>query len=123
MTTLTEAANGLMTLDGVIAFAVVDHTTGMTLATANAVPFDIELAAALGTEVVRAQLRAIEGSGSADRTIDDMLVTLSDQLHLVVMSRDPRFAGLFAYLVLDRARGNLALARHRLRLAAADVEL
>lgn len=122
MATLQEAAQSLMTLDGAIAFAVVDHTSGMTLATVNAAPFDIELAAALNTEVVRSKLRAIQQLGG-NREVEDILITLSDQLHLIVMSSDPRFAGVFCYLVLDRERGNLGLARHRLRLAAADVEL
>ncbi|MFF1529757.1 hypothetical protein [Cellulomonas sp. NPDC058312] len=122
MPSLQESAQSLMSLDGAVAFAVVDHTSGMTLTTVNAVPFDIELAAAVATEVVRAQMRAIDQLGG-EQLVDDILITLSGQLHLVVMSRDPRFAGLFSYLVLDRERGNLALARHRLRAAAADVEL
>jgi hypothetical protein len=45
-------------------------------------------------------------------SIDDILITLGKQYHLIrpLSTKD----SLFMYLVLDRARGNLALARHAL---------
>lgn len=122
MATLQEAVEGLMTMPGAIACAVVDHTNGMTLARANAVPFDIELGAAVNTEVVRAKLRAIEQLGGGQH-IEDILVTLSGQLQVIHLHPDPRLASLFCLLVLDRARGNIALARLQLTRAAESVEL
>ena len=122
MATLPEAAQHLMSCEGAVAFAVVDHTSGMALTTVNAAPFDIELASAVATEVVRAQLRSIDELGGGQQ-IEDILMSLTGQYHLIVMSQDPKFAGLFAYLVLDRERGNLALARRQLKTAAASVEL
>lgn len=112
--TLAEARQQLLSLDGIIATAVVDYTSGMTVSATEVTPYDIELAAAVATEVVRAKLRAIEQMGGG-QTIDDILVTLSDELHLITLRDDPAYAGLFAYMVLDRERGNLALARRRLR--------
>lgn len=123
MASMEEATAQVMALDGVIALAGVDWTTGMTIMSTVVKPIDIELAAAVATEVVRAQMRAIEQLGGG-QAIDDILITLSDQLHLITLSDDPRYAGLFSYLVLDRGRGNLALARRRLReVTAAGIDL
>ena len=122
MTSLQDVAQDLMALDGAMAFAFVDHTSGMTLASVTAVPYDIELAAAVSTEFVRAKLRAVQEMGRSSR-IEDILVTLSDELHLILLCDDPKLAGVFGYLVLDRRRGNLALARRHLRSLGATVEL
>lgn len=124
MVSMEEATAQVMALDGVIALAGVDWTSGMTIMSTVVKPIDIELAAAVATEVVRAQMRAIEQLGGG-QVIDDILVTLSNELHLITLSDDPRYAGLFSYLVLDRQRGNLALARRRLRevtQAGIDIE-
>ncbi|HYQ73665.1 hypothetical protein [Cellulomonas sp.] len=123
MASMEEATAQVMALDGVIALAGVDWTSGMTIMSTVVKPIDIELAAAVATEVVRAQMRSVEQLGGG-QVIDDILITLSDELHLITLSDDPRYAGLFSYLVLDRARGNLALARRRLRdVTAAGVDL
>jgi hypothetical protein len=76
--------------------------------------FDLDLAAAGNTDVVRAKMRTVESLG-LDDTIEDMLITLDKQYHLIRLLRNPRNgAGLFLYLVLDRGRANLALARRNL---------
>lgn len=122
MTDLQQAAQDLMDLDGAMAFAYVDYTSGMILASASTVPYDLELAAAVSTEFVRAKLRAVQQMGRNTR-IDDILVTLSDEYHLILLSDDPGFDGVFGYLVLDRGRGNLALARRRLHAVDASAQL
>jgi predicted regulator of Ras-like GTPase activity (Roadblock/LC7/MglB family) len=121
---MEQAVEGIMALDGAVAFAVVDHTSGMTLTSTVTRTFDVELAAAVATEVVRAQLRANEQLGGGQQ-LQDILITLSGELHLITLrAGDPRYDGLFSYLVLDAARGNLALARRRLReLADSGVDL
>jgi hypothetical protein len=51
-----------------------------------------------------------------DDTIDDILITLGKQYHVIrLLKRPGADAGLFLYLVLDRAKSNLALARHQMR--------
>ncbi len=123
MMTLEEATQHILQLDGIIAQAAVDYTSGMVLQQHLVKSYDIELAAAVATEVVRAQVRSIEQLGGG-QAIEDILVTQTKELHLITLSSDPRYAGIFSYLVLDRERGNLALARRRLHeLAEVGVQM
>jgi len=113
MSDIDAALETAMHLDGAVAIALVDYTSGLVMAQSQREEFDLELAAAVNTEVVRAKLRAIE-SLRLEAKIEDILITLDSQYHLIRVSQDSRLAGTFTYLVLDRARGNLALARRAL---------
>jgi len=122
VTDLQQAAQDLMDLDGALAFAYVDYRNGMILASASSVPYDLELAAAVATDFVRAKLRAAKEMGR-NRRVEDILVTLSEEYHLILLSEDPALDGVFGYLALDRGRGNLALARRRLHAVDATAQL
>lgn len=107
---LKQCMDAAMTIDGAQAVALVDYRSGMCLAQAGG-GMDLGLAAAGNTEVVRAKLKTLEMLGLR-RGIEDILITLGDQYHLIRLV--PNNLGLFLYLVLDKAKGNLALARYKL---------
>jgi hypothetical protein len=50
-----------------------------------------------------------------DDAIDDILITLGRQYHLIRLVDGRQGTSLFMYLALDRNKANLAMARHRLR--------
>lgn len=111
-TALKEA----MTIEGALGVALVDWESGLALGTLGGGKYlDLEVAAAGNTEVVRAKMRTME-SLRLDETIEDILITLSKQYHIIrLLKSSSGNNGLFLYLVLDRAKSNLALARHNLR--------
>ena len=110
-------------VDGAIAVAVVDWTSGMALGTAGGgFGFDVGVAAAASTEVLRAKLRTLEMLGM-EQGIEDILVTLDTQYHLMRPITSPDGRGLFLYLALHRDRANLAMARHRLRVIEQQLDI
>lgn len=118
-TALKEA----LTIDGAVGVALVDFESGMSLGTLGGGDWlDLEVAAAGNTEVVRSKMRVME-SLALDDTIEDILITLGRQYHLIRLIGDTGRGGptLFLYLVLDRSRANLALARHHLKRIDSDL--
>lgn len=108
----------LSKIDGFVAAAMVDSTSGLTLSTLGG-GIDLELAAAGNTEVVMAKRKVAEAL-QLDDNIEDILISLSKQYHLIrPLERNQQ---LFLYLVLDRAKSNLAMARHELRNFERDLE-
>lgn len=114
MANLNESMGEIMTIDGAVAASLVDSNSGMMLAQAGS-GVDLEVAAAGNTEVVRAKLKTMKALNLKDE-IEDILITLGKQYHIIrpVAAK----TGLFIYLVLDKAKSNLALARR----GAQDVE-
>ena len=117
-TALKEA----MTIDGAVGASLVDWDSGMSLGALGGGKYlDLDVAAAGNTEVIRAKMRTME-SLRLDDTIDDILITLSKQYHLIRLLRNSRDEqGLFLYLVLERQKANLALARHSLKRIENDL--
>ena len=111
MANLNESLQDLMTLDGALCAAVVDYNSGMLMGSIGS-GVDLELAAAGNTEVVRAKLKTMKSLNLNDQ-IDDMLITLGKQYHIIrpVAKQE----GLFVYIVLDKARANLALSRRKVQ--------
>ena len=115
MATVNESLRDLLRVDGALCTALVDSNSGMMLGSAGA-GMDLELAAAGNTEVVRSKLKTMKTLGLSD-TIEDILITLGKQYHIIrpVQAK----SGIFIYLVLDRLKANLAMARR----ACQDAEL
>ncbi|WP_432969588.1 hypothetical protein [Dactylosporangium sp. CA-233914] len=123
MPDMDVALKDAMQIEGALAAALVDYTSGMALGMAGGGKnFDLVVAAAGNSDVIRAKLRTMELLG-LDSVVEDILVTLTDQHHLIrpLSARSSR--GLFLYLVLSRSRANLALARHHLRRIEAAIDM
>src|ERR1700744_6689951 len=119
-TALKEA----MTIDGALGVSLVDWESGMSLGASGGGKYlDLDVAAAGNTEVIRAKMRTMEAL-RLDDSIEDILITPNKQyqlLRLLKNSRDEQ--GLFLYLVLDRQKANLALARHNLRRIESELTI
>ncbi|MFU8871210.1 hypothetical protein [Micromonospora sp. SL4-19] len=123
MGNLDTALKDAMTIDGAIGVALVDYNSGMTLGVAGGTPeIDLTVAAAGNTDVVRAKMRTIEMLKLNDE-IEDMLITLGGQYHIIRPLSGQTGKGLFLYLMLSKSRSNLALARHQLRTIEERLEL
>ncbi len=119
MADVTETLESLLKTDGATSAALVDSSSGMLLGRAGS-GVDLDVAAAGNTEVVRAKLKTIKALGLSEQ-IDDILITLTSQYHIIrPLTSTPE---VFLYLVLDSARGNLAMARINVKKADAALTL
>ena len=66
------------------------------------------------TDVVRANLCALDVLKLND-SIEDILITLNHQYHLIRPLTSHAGQGLFRYVCLTKSRSNLAVSHHRLR--------
>ncbi len=104
-------------ISGFIGASLVDIESGMTLAAVSRRPqFDLALASAHNSEMVKAKLRTIQVL-NLSTTLEDMLLTLGDQIHLIKLIG----SGTFLYLAADKASTNLALVRGAVNRHAAGL--
>ena len=121
---IEAALKEAMNIDGALGASIVDWESGMALGSVGGGTYlDLDVAAAGNTEVIRAKMRTME-SLRLDDTIEDILITLAKQYHLIRLLKSSRSEqGLFLYLVLDRQKANLALARHSLKRIEGEISL
>lgn len=101
--------------NGFIAASLVDLDSGMTLAVkASRTDFDLTAASAYNSELVKQKLKIMRTLGLTG-TIEDMLITLSDQIHLVKLVGP----NTFLYLAVDKKQSNLAIVRSAVNKHAA----
>jgi len=94
-------------IPGFIAASLVDLESGMTLGMKSLRPdFDLAAASAYNSEMVK-QKQKIMRALSIKTTLEDMLITLGDQIHLIKLVSPTTFI----YLAADRASVNLAIVR------------
>lgn len=94
-------------IPGFIAAALVDIDSGMTLGMKSMRnDFDLTAASAYNSEMVK-QKQKIMRALNLNTTLEDMLMTLGDQIHLIKLVTP----STFIYLAADRASANIAIVR------------
>ncbi len=110
----------LSEIKGFIGACLVDSETGLMMASEGGGKLDLEAASAANTEVVKAKLSAIEMLGLED-AIDDILITLGKQLHLIrPLENTPT---VFMYVALDKKQANLGMARVQVKQVEKSVSM
>jgi len=109
----------MLAFDGAMCAALVDSESGLVLGQAGS-GIDIELAAAGASMLLRARRATVKALGLPD-AIDDMLVTLTTQLHIIrPLTKKPT---IFIYLLVDRSKASLAMARYKATEADGQIAL
>ena len=95
-------------IPGFIAASLVDLESGMTLGVKTGrTEFDLTAASAYNSEMVKQKLKIMEVLG-LHMDLEDMLLTLEEQIHLIrIINRST-----FLYLAADRKGSNLAIVRN-----------
>jgi hypothetical protein len=92
---------------GFIAASMVDLESGMTLAVKSVrSEFDLTAASAYNSELVKQKFKIMKTLGLTGG-VEDMLITLSEQIHLIKLVS----GATFLYLAVDRKLCNLAIVR------------
>lgn len=103
---------------GFIAVAVTEVKTGMSYCSLSVdASFDPELASAYNLEVVKAKQAAVKALGISQK-IDDILITLTSQIHIIDLSDNGEY---FVYLAVDSTRANLGMTRSILKKYSKDI--
>ncbi|ACF13017.1 conserved hypothetical protein [Chloroherpeton thalassium ATCC 35110] len=108
-----QAIEGILAnVPGTIAVSVVDLNSGMSLGSHSTSPsFDPDTASAYNAEVIKQQQKALSALQLEHEKIEDILVTLGEQLHLLKLIGH----GYFLFLAVSTKHTNLAIARTVLR--------
>lgn len=103
-------------MPGYVAASLVDLESGMTLGLKSVRPdFDLAAASAYNSEMVKQKLKIMKAL-NLRTTLEDMLITLGDQIHVIKVIG----SGTFVYLCVDRSLSNLAIVRNVLNKHAAS---
>jgi predicted regulator of Ras-like GTPase activity (Roadblock/LC7/MglB family) len=106
---LEEVLQKLLSFDGAMCVAVVDSESGMILGKAGS-GVEIDLAAAGASVILRARLASIKALGS-DEQIDDVLISTTSQVQIIHPL--PSNPSIFTYLIGDKSKSSLAMARYK----------
>jgi hypothetical protein len=115
--TLDGVLEKLLSFDGAMCVALVDSETGMILGSAGS-GVDIDLAAAGASVTLRARLASIKALGG-EAHIEDVLISLTSQVQIIHPL--PRNPSIFTFLIGDKAKSSLAMARFK--AAEADLQI
>jgi predicted regulator of Ras-like GTPase activity (Roadblock/LC7/MglB family) len=95
-------------IPGFVAASLVDLDSGMTLAVrSNRTEFDLAVASAYNSELVKQKMKIMKAL-NLKTTLEDMILTLGDQIHFIKIVSPT----LFIYLAADRSSSNIAIVRN-----------
>ena len=106
-------------IDGFVVAALVNSDTGRLMAAVGS-SINLEIAAAGNSEVIRSK-RRVAAALKLNDEIEDILITFAKQYHIIRPLL--KFQRLFLYVVVDRARANLALVRLELKAYEQTLQL
>lgn len=105
---------------GFIAVSVAEIKSGMSYYSLSAVAdFDPELASAFNLEVVKAKMNAIKALKLNDQTVDNIMITLTSQIHIIDVSDNGEY---FIYLAVDSTKANLGMTKSILNKYKKEIE-
>ena len=122
MANINKTLEEAMKMDGAIGVALADWESGLCLGTAGGgARLNVEVAAAGNCQVMKAKMATMAELGIKG-AIQDILITLEDQIHLL---RPIKRGGenLFLYVAIDKTKGNLGMARHRVQKLEAELNI
>ena len=94
-------------IPGFVAASLVDLDSGMTLAVrSNRADFDLAVASAYNSELVKQKMKIMKAL-NLKTNLEDMILTLGDQLHFIKIVSPT----VFIYLAADRSSSNIAILR------------
>lgn len=108
-TSLEHVLETLLSFDGALSVAVVDSESGMIMGKAGS-GVEMELAAAGASTILRARLASTKALGAKEK-IDDMLISLSSTVQIIHPL--PSNPSIFTYLIGDKSKSSLAMARFK----------
>jgi predicted regulator of Ras-like GTPase activity (Roadblock/LC7/MglB family) len=104
-------------MPGFLAAALVDLESGMTLGVYSEKPdFDLSAASAYNSELVK-QKQKVMRALNLDAQLEDMTISLTDQIHVITLVSDTTFL----YLAASKDGSNLALVRNAIRKHASEL--
>lgn len=117
---IQECLHKLSEMNGFVGAAIANSDSGMALGKFTDSTFNLDVAAAANAEVIKSKRRAIQML-KLKESLEDILITLDTQYHLIRPSRQRPH--IFFYVVLDKSRANLALARMTLEEVEAELQV
>jgi len=106
-------------MPGFIAVAIAEIKSGISYYSLSSVDsFDPELASAFNLEVVKSKMNVIASLGLKEK-IDDIIFTLTNQIHIVDVSENGEY---LIYLAVDSSKGNIGMTKAMLNRYKKDID-
>jgi predicted regulator of Ras-like GTPase activity (Roadblock/LC7/MglB family) len=121
-TKLGQVVDKMITeIPGLIAISIVDLKSGMSLAShSTQANFDPDIASAFNAEVVRQKQKAMSALGLTGEAVEDILITLSNQIHLLRLFGNGAY---FIYVAANSREANLAIVRSVMKKYSSEISI